>query len=68
MTGIKPLSTKVEVRTCFGEGCQTGNQWDNFMYDKVLITKMFTKKMHYQKTYDKDTGSYYHMDVVTGRY
>ena len=38
------------------------------MENKVLLTKMFTKKMDFERMYDKDFGSYYHMDVVTGRY
>ena len=38
------------------------------MLDKVLITKIITKKMDFTKKYDPDTGSYFHMDFTTGRF
>ena len=67
MTSIKPLSLNVEVRTCEGNECSQSN-FDNYIYDKVLVTKMFTKKMDFSKIDDPETGSYFHMDYTIGRF
>jgi hypothetical protein len=64
---MKPQDYKVEVRKCFGSHCSVAN-FEDFIYDKVLVTKMFTKKMDFERKYDEIYGSYVHMDVTTGKF
>ena len=61
MTGIDPLNLRLEVRTLEGDSYQK-NQFFDFIYSKILVTKIFTKKMDFKKAYDTvdGTGSYFH--------
>jgi hypothetical protein len=66
MSALKPETLSLEVRTCSGVSC--ARNFDDFMMDKVFVTKMYSKKIDFEKMYATDFGSYHHMDVVTGRY